>query len=148
MLPDMMVDHGGVSLDPVTPGDQMLAGKPQQAVCGITVAQVESIVFGMLTRLASKDKGADVLRDSTDLADVDSTDLADVPEQQHISEEEHISDDSSGDEHPGGQFEIPGHVDDHIPMDQENGNLVQENGILVQEDALQDDALLVQENGM
>ena len=122
---------------PAADAQMLLAKQPQQAVCGVTVDQVEVIVFNILSKLASKGNVADVLSDSTDLAD--------VPEQQHISEEEHISDDSSGDEHPGGQFEVPGQpkqtVDDHIPMDQENG-------IFIQEDALRDDALLVQENGM
>ena len=83
-------------------GDQRLLGKPQQAVCGVTVAQVEVIVFDILSKLASKD----VLRSSTDQADCDRG-------QQHVPDvSSGVSDASSGVSDvadPGGQFcEVPG----------------------------------------
>ena len=91
----LMVDKDAVMTDA-----QMLSEKPQQAVCGVTVKQVEVMVYDILTKLASKGKIADVLSNNTDLADCGKG-------------QQHISDVSSGvsdvAEHPGGQFiEVPG----------------------------------------
>ena len=38
---------------PVMEGAQMLAEKPQQAMCGVTEEQVEVMVYNILTKLAS-----------------------------------------------------------------------------------------------
>ena len=131
-LPDTLVDHE----------------KSQQAMCGVTMQQMEVMVYKILTRLASNGRmAADCGNGLQHISDVNSgiPDVAvpgtveqfgDVPggERQigdsHTARADDVADDIS-DSHTG-----------------EVDVLVQENGILVQEDALQDEALLVQENGM
>ena len=99
-------------------GAQMLAEKPQQAVCGVTVAQVEVMVYDIISKLSSKGKIAEVLSNNTDLADCGKG-------PQHISGDV-ISRIPDVAKRPVGQnIEVPEQprqtAEDDVLMDQEDG---------------------------
>ena len=115
----------------------MLAEKSQQAMCGVTVEQVEVMIYDILTKLASNGKIADVLSNSTDLADCGrrlqqvsddvSSGISNVAERpggqlSEVPGRQRQTAEADGDvfmDQVDGMFSVSGVLDDFIPMTEE-----------------------------